>query len=263
MRLVSGRWIGQADDQDAPRVVVINEGMAKRYFPDENPVGKRLNLGDPQNPTWREIVGVAAEARYFGVRDESRDALYLPYDQAPSSGVFLALHSTRDASSLAGEIRAAVAELDPSMAVARIAPMESLVSDAMGPERFVTLLLGLFAGVALLLAVVGLYGVVSYGVNQRLREMGVRVALGAEGGDIRGLVLGQSLRLVAFGLVLGVAGGLVVTRFLANLLFGVSPTDPWTYGIVSLVLAAVATFASAVPAMRAARVDPIRVLRSE
>jgi putative ABC transport system permease protein len=175
----------------------------------------------------------------------------------------VALRSTRDASSLAVDVRAAVTELDPSLAVARIQPMETIVSDALGPERFVTLLLGLFAGVALLLAVVGLYGVVSYGVSQRLREMGVRLALGAEGGDIRGLVLRQSLRLASIGVVLGIAGALGVTRLMENLLFGVSATDPWTYGAVALILAAVATSASAVPAARAARVDPIRVLRSE
>jgi putative ABC transport system permease protein len=141
--------------------------------------------------------------------------------------------------------------------------MESIVADALGPERFVTMLLGLFAGLALLLAVVGLYGVVSYGVNQRLREMGVRLALGAEGGDIRGLVLGQSLRMVAFGLLIGTAGALALTRLMDSLLFGVGARDPWTYGTVALILAGVAAVASALPAVRAARVDPIRVLRTE
>jgi ABC-type antimicrobial peptide transport system permease subunit len=141
--------------------------------------------------------------------------------------------------------------------------MEAIVSDALGPERFVTQILGLFAGVALFLAMVGLYGVVSYGVSRRLREMGVRLALGAEARDIRGLVLRQSLRFVGLGLVLGVAGGLSVTRLMENLLFGVSAADPWTYAVVALTLAGVAVLASAVPAVRAGRVDPIRVLRSE
>lgn len=263
MRLVSGRWITAADDENAPRVVIINDGMARRFFPDGNALGQRINMGNPENPVWREIVGVVAEARYFSIRDDSRDALYLPHDQAPTSSVFVVLRSTRDVSALAGEIRTTVAGLDPSLAVAQIRPMESIVADALGPERFVTLLLGLFAGVALVLAVVGLYGVVSYGVSQRLREMGVRLALGAESGDIRGLVLGQSFKMVGLGLVLGVAGGVAVTRLMENLLFGVSATDPWTYTTVALVLAGVATLASALPARRAARVDPIDVLRAQ
>ncbi len=263
MRLVAGRWLTAADDENAPPVVVINDGMARRFFPDESAIGHRINLGDPSNPRWRDIVGVAAEARYFGIRDESRDALYLPYDQAPSASVFVTLHASRAASALAGEIRAVVAELDPSLAVASIEPMDALVADALGPERFVTMLLGLFAVVALVLAVVGLYGVVSYGVSQRLREMGVRLALGAEGGDIRDMVLRQSLTVVGAGLVLGVVGGLSLTGLMDNLLFGVTATDPWTYGVVALVLGLVAVAASALPARRAARVDPIQVLRAE
>jgi predicted permease len=263
MRLISGRWLSAADDENAPLVVVINDGMARRFFPDESALGHRINLGDPSNPRWREIVGVAAEARYFGIRDESRDALYLPYDQAPSSSVFVTLHASRGTSALAGEIRAVVSELDPSLAVAGIEPMDDLVTGGLGPERFVTMLLGLFALVALVLAVVGLYGVVTYGVSQRLREMGVRLALGAEGGDIRDLVLRQSLTLVGVGLTVGVVVGLSLTGLMDNLLFGVSATDPWTYGVVSVLLGLVAVAASALPARRAARVDPMRVLRAE
>lgn len=263
MRLIEGRWVAPSDDERAPRVVVINETFARRHFPGTSAIGRRLNLGISAEPSWSEIVGVAADARYFGLRDGGRVALYASYAQSPSRAVWWALRSDRDPAALAGEVRAAVTELDPSLAVARVGPMESVVAEALGPERFVTLLLGLFAGVALLLAVVGLYGVVSYGVAQRLREMGVRLALGAEGGHIRRMVIAQSFKLVGLGLILGVAGGLAVTRLMVGLLFGVSPTDPWTYGAVALVLAAVALVASAVPAFRAGRVDPIRVLRAE
>jgi putative ABC transport system permease protein len=263
MRLVVGRWIGEADDPGAPLVVVINEGLARRYFPDESPLGHRINLGGADNPVWREIVGVAADVRYFGIRDDSRDALYLPYAQAPSGGVYVALRSTRDAAALSGEIRGAVSALDPSMAVAQIRTMDDIVGMALGPDRFITMLIGLFAIVALVLAVVGLYGVVSYGVSRRLREMGVRLALGAAGTDIRGLVLVQGLKLVGLGLAVGVAGGLATTRLLQKLLYGVSATDPLTFAAVAALLAAVALVASAVPAMRASRVDPIRVLRAE
>jgi predicted permease len=263
MRLVAGRWISDDDDENAPQVVVVNEGLARRFFPDGDALGKRLNLNDSSSPQWREIVGVAAEARYFGIRDGSRDALYLPYRQSPTSRIFVALRSSREASGLAGEVRTAVTAADPLLAVADLRPMEALVASSLGPERFVTTLVGLFAGVALALAVVGLYGVVSYRVSQRLREMGVRVALGAERGDVRSLVLKQSLKLVAVGLVGGALGGLGLLRLMDSLLFGVSAADPWTYALVGLILTAVAAAASAIPAARAARVDPITVLKAE
>lgn len=262
MTLVAGRWLTERDDQNAPLVVVINDGLARRFFPGADPVGQRINLGNPATPTWREIVGVAAEGRYFGIRDDSRDALYLPYDQGPVRTLFVALRSTRELSALSGELRGVVSELDPSLAVARITPMESLVADDLGPDRFVTVLLTLFSGAAVALAVVGLYGVVSYGVGLRMREMGVRIALGAEGEDIQWLVLRSSLAPVALGLAIGLAGGLLLMRLMENLLFGVSAADPWTYGIVALILACVAAAATAVPARRAARVDPIQVLRA-
>ena len=263
MRLVSGRWLGESDDQNAPLVVVINNGLARRFSPDVDPVGQRLNMGNRESPTWREIVGVVAEARFFGIRGDSRDALYLPYDQAPVGNFFVALRSTRDLTALSGELRGAVAELDPLLAVARLRPMESLVASALGPDRFVTVLLMLFSGAALTLAIVGLSGVVSYGVGLRFREMGVRMALGAKGGDIRGLVLRSSLGPVALGLAVGLTGGALLTRLIGNLLFGVSATDPWTFSVVALILAGLAAIASLVPARRAARVDPIQVLRAE
>jgi len=263
MTLVAGRWVTAADDAAAPRVVVINDGLARRHFPDENPVGRRINLGNRDQPSWREIVGIAAEARYFGVRDDSRDALYLPYDQAPSSSFVVAVRSSRDLASLAPEVRSVVSGLDPALAVGAVETMEDVVAGSLGGERFVTSLTSLFAVVAFLLAVVGLYGVVSYGVSRRLREMGVRLALGAGGGDIGGLILRQSLTFVAIGLAVGVVAGLQAVRLMDGLLFGVSATDPWTYGVVALALALVATAAAAVPARRAARVDPIRVLRAE
>jgi len=263
MRLIQGRWLTEADNANAPRVVVINDGLARRYFPEQDPVGQRLNLGNPDDPEWREIVGVAGEARYFSVAGDSRDALYLPYDQAPSSTLFVTLRSSRDLATLGGEARARVAEIDPSLAVAQVRPMDAIVAESLGPERLVTLLLALFAGVALVLAIVGLYGVVSYGVGQRLGEMGVRLALGAEGSDVGGLILRQSMALVSVGLLVGLAGGLALTRLMGELLFGVSPSDPWTFGAVALTLVTVAAAASAVPARRAARVDPIQVLRVE
>ena len=263
MTLVSGRWLRVTDVADAPPVVVINDGLARRHFPGESPLGHRINLGDPETPLWREIVGVAAEARYFGIREDSRDGLYIPFEQATSPGFALVARSSGDLSTLGVEIRRVVAEIDPSLAVGQVEPMTAVVDAALGPERFVTMLTTLFAILAFVLAAVGLYGVVSYGVSQRLREMGVRLALGAGGGDIRRLVLGQSLAFVAVGLAVGIAVALQVTRLMGNLLFGVSPADPWTYGAVGAAFTLVAAAAAAVPARRAARVDPIRVLRAE
>jgi hypothetical protein len=263
MRLVTGRWIVEADNQDAPLVVVINDGMAGRHFADEDPLGKRLNLGSTQDPQWREIVGVAAEARYFGIRGDSLDARYLPFAQVPTSNVVVTLSSSRDLTVLGGDVRLLLSEMDPSLAAGRMQTMDEVVSASLGSESFVTLLASLFAVVALLLAVVGLYGVVSYGVSHRLREMGVRLALGAGGSDIRGLVLKQSLTVVAIGLLLGTIVGTGVSRLMESLLFGVSPTDPWTFAVVGLTLATVSTAAAAVPARRASRVDPITVLRAD
>ena len=263
MRLVSGRWIEDTDDESAPLVVVINEGLARRFFPNEDPIGQRLNLNDTANPQWRQIVGVAAEARHFSIQGGSRDALYLPYRQSVTSTFYVTVRSARDPAGLAAEVRAAVTEADPLLAVSEIQPMEAVVAGALGPERFVTVLVGLFAGVALVLAVVGLYGVVSYGVSQRVREIGVRLAVGAASGQVCGLVLRQSLWPVAVGLVLGVTGAAFLTRLMDSLLFGVSATDPWTYGLVSLLLALVAAAASALPAHRASCVDPIRVIKQE
>jgi len=183
--------------------------------------------------------------------------------QAPTPNVVVTLRSSRDLGVLGGDVQRLLAEVDPSLAAGRVQTMDAVVSASLGSESFVTLLASLFAVVALLLAVVGLYGVVSYGVSHRLREMGVRVALGAVGSEISGLVLKQSLIVVAVGLVLGTIAGTGVTRLMENLLFGVSPTDPWTFALVGLTLATVATAAAAIPARRAARVDPITVLRAD
>lgn len=265
LRLVAGRWLDDGDDVGAPVALVINEGLARRHFAGEDPLGQRLNLGSPSRPLWGTIVGVVAEARYFAIRDSSRDALYFSYDQSPRPPrrLFVALRSSRDLASLEGEVRRAVGELDPVLAVAGMTPMESWVAQALGPERFMTFLLLLFAAVALALAAVGLYGVISYGVGLRLHEMGVRLALGARAGDLRSLVLRHSLLLAAIGLVVGVAGGLFLSRFIESLLFDISPTDPGTYVAVAVLLIATAIAASALPARRASRVDPVSVLRSE
>jgi len=274
LQMVSGRAFTAADDAQATPVILINETFARDYF-DGQPLGKRININNPDNPVWREIVGVVADIKNFGVRAGSRNALYFPYAQLPSTFMFTVVKTSVDPESLTNAIRAAANELDPAVALAQVQTMDEIVDTTLAADRFTTSLLSGFALVALLLAVVGLYGVVSYSVSMRRREMGVRIALGAPSGNIGQLVLRWALGLAAVGIVIGTAGALAVTRFLeasseaaANaptsaLLFGVSAFDPATFVLVASVMAAAAVLASLVPAIRATHVDPIKVLKAD
>lgn len=261
INLLGGRHFTGADDDETADVVIINRTMAERLFPDQNAVGQRVNLNDP--PVWREIVGVVENVKNFGIRRPSPYAIYFPYTQASSRVWFLVLRSATDPQTLIPSVRGAVAELDRGLAVSNAQPMAEIVSGSLAQDRFVAALLTGFAALALLLAAVGLYGVVSYGVSRRMREMGVRIAVGAEQRDIRRLVIGGSLALVAVGMGAGFVAAALLTRFMESLLFGVAAIDPATYLVVAAVLTLVAIAASAVPARRAARVDPVKVLKTE
>jgi predicted permease len=261
--IVGGRGFERTDDQNAVRVLVINESFAARYFEGRNPVGERINLGSPDDPTWREIVGVARDIRNFGIREESRVAAYAPYAQVPAGFVFPVLRTSIPAERVVPAARSALAEIDPNLAAGSISTMEEIVGNALAPDRFVASLLSLFAGVALVLAVVGLYGVVAYGVGRRLPEMGVRLAVGASNTEITAMVVRQSMTLVAVGIGAGLVAAAVLTRFVEGLLFGVSPLDPATYLLVAAALAVAGGAAAAVPAVRAGRVDPVRVLSAD
>ena len=263
IRIVRGRAFRPGDDPQAPRVIMINETLAAQHFPDQNPVGLRINVNSRANPVWREIVGVAQDVKNFGVTRGSRNAMYAPYSQVASPFMTMVMRTSVDPASLIPTARSVVAAMDPNLASGSMTPMKSIVRGSLGSERFITQLLSLFAAVALLLAVVGLYGVVSYSVSRRIHEIGVRIALGAADGDIRKLIVGKSLALVAVGVGTGVAGALLLTRTMAGLLFGVSATDPTTFGATVVLLGVVAAVASAIPAQRAVRVDPITVLRDE
>lgn len=263
VQIVSGRNFTASDDAEATRVIIVNETLERDYF-DGQAVGKRLNVNNPENPVWREIVGVAEDIKNFGIRSESRNAMYLPYAQAPTTFMFVAVRGEGvELESLINPMRAGVGELDPGVALAVIQPMDELVSSSLGTDRFTTTLLGGFAVVALLLAVVGLYGVVSYSVNTRLREMGVRIALGAQNRGIRRLVLRWAVTPALGGIVLGGIGAVTVTRLMEGLLFGVASTDIVTFTSVALLMAVATVAASLVPAVRATRVDPIKVLKSD
>ncbi|MFL6333883.1 MAG: ABC transporter permease [Pyrinomonadaceae bacterium] len=265
--LVRGRYFDARDTADAPGVAIVSEALARKYWPDEDPVGQRIaidRLPDGQTPRWREVVGVVGHVRNESLEGESRGQYYLPYTQRPtSSDLFLVVRADGDPSPLAPLVRARIASVDKDLPVYKVTTMEKLVSDSLAQRRFSLTLFGVFAALALALAVVGLYGVMSYGVAQRTHEIGLRMALGAQGRDVLRMVVGQGMALVAVGLGLGLAGAFALTRLMTSLLFGVSAADPVTYAGIAVLLSAVALLASYLPARRATKVDPMVALRYE
>ena len=247
-----------------PNVAIISEELARMYFPDQDPLGQQLIFGfPPENSMTREIVGVVG-----GVRDEALNQapgpiIYVPFAQAPLWGVGLVIKTSKDASTVARELEAKVHEVDRDLPVTDIQWLSETVDSSLGPARLRTWLLGLFAAIALTLATAGIFGVMSYSVSLRTHEFGIRMALGARRQDVLNLVVSEGLRLTLSGVVAGILGALGPTRFLSSLLYGVKPSDPWTFIVVSLGLAGVALLASYVPARRATKVDPMVALRYE
>ncbi len=262
LELVEGRGFDSRDTQDAAPVVIVNQTLARRSFGSESALGKRINVNRASAPVWREIVGVAHDVKNFGLRAESRNAAYFPFEQLPTRGMFLVVRAGGDPDSVIPAVRQAITALDPTAAPS-VSTMRDLIRSSVAVDRFLTQLLALFALVALLLAAVGLYGLVSYSVGRRLREIGLRMALGADRTEVSSWVLRQSLRLSIVGVACGLLGALFMTRFMAGLLFEVSPIDPLTLGSVAAVMIAVTAGASVVPAWRAARTDPVTALRAD
>jgi putative ABC transport system permease protein len=257
--LKAGRLFTDADDRASPLVAIVDDELVKRYFPQEDPIGKRL--GFP--PNWATIVGVVGHTAHEGLDAERRIQYYFPYKQRSRPFMALGIRTAGDPASMVASVRAALQTVDRDVPLSAVSSMDDLITQSMGSRRFAMLLLALFAGIALTLASIGIYGVMSYAVAERAREMGVRMAIGAARADVLSLVLGQGMRLAVLGVLLGVCAAFGLTRFIQKQLFNVTATDPATFAIVVVVLAAVAAAATLIPALRATRVDPAIVLREE
>ncbi len=263
--LISGRYLNDGDGAGGPPVVVINEAMAHHFYGDQNPLGRRVRAGG--SGPWRTIVGVVGNAKNGGLDRPAGTELYLPYAQVGSVGglndFYVVVKTSGNPLNLNAEVRNAIHSLDPAMPIANVRTMDDVMTSAESRPRFLTLLLGLFSALALILSAVGIYGVMAYAVTQRTNEIGIRMALGAQRRDVLRLVLGQGMRLAFVGIVAGVFLALGLTRLMTSLLFGVAPTDPATFVGVVVVLAAAAAAACYIPARRATRVDPMVALRYE
>ncbi|MGA2595790.1 MAG: ABC transporter permease [Bryobacteraceae bacterium] len=258
--LIQGRFFSEHDNKDKPEVVIIDEKFAQRYWPHENPIGKHLWF-DPKKPM--TIVGVVGVVKQYGLDADSKIAAYFPEDQQTSNGMFLVARTSGDPAALSNSIVRQIHAVDPDVPISGIRTMQDRLFNSLARQRFASTMLGAFAAFALLLAAVGIYGVMSYLVAQSTHDIGIRVALGARPGNIIGLVVRQGMQLTGLGIVVGLVGAAALTRVMASLLFGVSATDAVTFSAVAVLLAAVAFAATVIPARRATRVDPMVALREE
>jgi putative ABC transport system permease protein len=238
--------------------------LARRFFTDGDPIGKRFLWGQPgKDEKWITIVGVVADTRLYGLDNPARLEVYSPYRQRPSADMSLVVRSAVDPASLTSSIRAAVAAIDKDQPLFDIHTMQQLVDDSISTRRLTLVLLGIFSALAVILAAIGIYGVMAYSVALRTQEIGIRMALGAQQKDVLRLVLGQGARIAFFGVAIGLATAAALARLLSSLLFSVSASDPFTFATVAALLVAVALLACYIPARRALRVDPIIALRYE
>lgn len=264
--LIKGRWFTAQDSKEAPRVVLVSQSMAERYWPGQEAVGRRLQRPSPgQETPWMTVVGVVGNVNEspLGTEDETGATFYLPYAQNAPAEVFLVVRSSTPPKTLIGSIRRSVQEVDREQPIQKIATMEERLSASASKQRFSTFLLTFFAGLGVLLASIGIYGVISYSVNQRVHEFGIRMALGAKPADVLRMVLKRGLTLTAVGLLVGVLGALLLSRSLVGLLYEVQATDPWIFAQIALVLTAVALLACYLPARRATRISPMISLRNQ
>lgn len=261
--LLKGRAFNERDREDTPHVLIINEALARRLWPDGEAIGKRLGFRTSDPQIWHEVVGIVGNVKHWRLDTDPKPELYFPYLQEPRNFMSLVMRTSSDPTKMISAIRNQVLGIDPDQPVFDIKTMDERLSKAVAPTRFIMLLLGAFAGLAMLLAAVGIYGVMAYTVSQRTREIGVRMALGAAAPDVLKLVVGHGLKLVLSGVGIGLVGAFVLTRLMKTLLFEVSATDPMTFAVIGAILTGVALTACFVPAHRATKVDPMVALRYE
>jgi putative ABC transport system permease protein len=267
--LVRGRYLDRTDGEKTPGVAVINSTMARRFFPNEDPIGKRIKAGF-DNSVWSTIVGIVGDVKHAGLDAETNPEIYYQYQQVPPAlmsfvegTMTLVLRTNTEPTAMVTGVRGVVQMLDGDLAVFNVKTMQELLAGSLAQARFRTLLVVAFAGVALILAAIGLYGVIAYTVTQRTNEIGVRMALGAQKGDVLGLVVGHSARLAAIGVGIGLVAAFALLRVISNLLFRVTAADPVTFAVTAVLILAVSLAASGIPALKAIAVDPLKALRYE
>jgi putative ABC transport system permease protein len=266
--LVRGRFFDARDEERAPPVVIVNDALANKYFAGVDPVGRRLKVGGPERPigpdnSWMTVVGVVGDVKYSGLDAAPEPTYYMPYRQNTWRGQHVVMRASTDPRTLANGVREIVRALDRNIPVTAMKTMDELMVASTAPPRFRTVLVTVFALVGLLLAAIGIYGVMAYAVAERTHELGVRIALGANRASVLRLVLGEAFVLAAAGIALGLAGAFATTRLIQSLLFGVTSTDAVTFAAISATLAVTALVASYIPGRRATRVDPMIALRYE
>jgi putative ABC transport system permease protein len=258
--LLRGREFDERDNEGAPPVVIINQTMARRYWPNQDPIGARIDLGQGNKP---EIVGVVNDVKSFGLEEETHPDIYRPYAQAPSSLIAFAVRTSGDPLSQVAAVKDAIYAVDKDQPVFKVITMEKLAAESITLRRVSMLLVGGLSTLALILAAIGAYGVMSYTISQQQREIGLRLALGAQASDVLKLIIGQGMKPALVGMIIGLIASFALTRLIKNLLFGISATDPITFAAVTLLLTVVALLACFVPARRATKVDPMLALRQD
>lgn len=262
--LLTGRDFTDADAKDSPNVTIVDERLARQYWPNDNPVGKRVRFGPPEdNEPWHTVVGVVSTVRHQRVQEDTRMSVYLPHAKIAIGGLSVVARTTSNPKDFIGAIRREVAQLDPDLPVSEVATMEEVVAESIWQPRLYAMLFAVFAGGALALALIGIYGVMAFLVQTRTHEIGVRMALGATARDVFKLIVGRGMKLTLVGIVIGVGGAIAATRLMHSLLFNTSTTDPITFVLISVLLSLAAFLACYIPARRAAKVDPLVALRYE
>jgi predicted permease len=264
MPIVLGRGLNPRDDERAPKVAVVNQTMARKYFGDESPIGRRFGFGGrPENAGQIEIIGVVKDAKYTNLRQDTAPTAYTAYMQDPPGQMNFEVRTVGDATAMTSSIRDAIREVDPNLPLFAVKTQIQQAAESLAQERLFATLSSVFGVLALLLACVGLYGVMSYSVTRRTNEIGIRMALGASATRVLGMVMRESMQVVGTGIVIGVGAAVASTRLIESMLFGLAPTDPLTISFAALVLIAVSALAGYIPARRASKVDPMIALRYE